>query len=994
MASGTSVGLLHNLRGLLENGKAAKLIDQELIERFSADHDEAAFAALVRRHGPLVLGVCRRVLRDREYAEDAFQATFLVLARSIRSLRHPEALSSWLHGVAHRVSLKRRAEAARQPLVDRRALEPRSPVDPGDEITTWRELRSALDEELARLPENIRTPLILCYLEDHTQDEAAAQLGLPRGTLKRRLEKGRELLRLRLGQRGITLSAALLGTTLGQQVGAAVPRLLVASIVRSCALFAAGKGAGQSLTAQALAETFLKTVGRVPTHCVTAVVLAVAGAVLGGTLLGVTATKARPKQASPAASSKGQGQVKKELANDQPAAVATDRYGDPLPAGAIARLGSTRFRHGNFVFCLAYFPDGKTLATGGQGRNICLWDAATGKLLRSLGSREVYALAISPDGKRIAAPTMLPEGQPVVQLFDAATGKEIRQFRGQESGLSMSLAFSHDGKTLAAGGHDKTVHLWNAETGEEIHRLQGHEGTVYSLQFSHDDKLLASTGLEEKIHLWDVASGKERTRLAGHPGGTGSVAFSPDRKTLVSGGKDQTIRVWDLATGRLAKTLTGANQEIRCVAFSPDGKYLASAHSEGTIGLWDVATDKILRTWKGHPHFAYPLRCLAFSPDGATLASVGGFESPVRLWETATGKERRLPGVHQEAVWGLAFGPDGKTLRSQSSDRRVADWDWTTGSERGSFRFGRETDWECAALSSNGKVLVTGERKDDATVRCYEASNGREVRILGKHPARVVAMQVSADGGVAASVDAEGNILLWDTAAGKEVRRLRGQRDLWLSVALSPDGKTVASPGSQNDRTIRFWEVATGKELPCIEKAGEPWGYGVFSPDAKTLATGGIHHSLIHLWDVASGKEVVTLSRQEQGTLNTTALAFSGDGRLLATGSGERVPGRVRVWELASGQEVHCFEAGQAGISSLAFAPDGRTLVSGGFDSTILIWDLTGRLRDGKLPQIRLTAERWDTHWQALAGADAAKAFQDPWANGDLGERPSSPRGG
>jgi RNA polymerase sigma factor (sigma-70 family) len=232
--------------------------DRHLLERFLTCQDEAAFAALVERHGAMVLGVAGDVLRHRQDAEDVFQATFLVLARRAGSVRRRGSVGSWLHGVAYRLALKARAAAA-----TRRRHESCSPARPPDESPddlTWRELSAILHEELERLPHRYRAPLVLCYLEGLTQDQAAEHLGLAKGTLKGRLERARLLLRGRLGRRGLAPAVVLLADA--YRPAGAAPAPLAAATARAAAAFAAGGAAGTSakviqLTKGALQAMFL-----------------------------------------------------------------------------------------------------------------------------------------------------------------------------------------------------------------------------------------------------------------------------------------------------------------------------------------------------------------------------------------------------------------------------------------------------------------------------------------------------------------------------------------------------------------------------------------------------------------------------------------------------------------------------------------------------------------------------------------------------------------
>src|SRR5262245_30985437 len=221
--------------------------DVELIRRFVETHDESAFEALVRRHGPLVQGVCRRILGDAHNAEDAFQAVFLVLVRKSASIRQPELLANWLYGVAYRIARKARIGALRRQTRERRAGKMATQARLLD--LEWVELKTVLDEELSQLPEKYRAPLILCYLCGRTNAEAARQLGWPSGSMSERLSRAREMLRRRLNRRGLTLSAGLLALLLLQKAASAdVSPLLVEATIKT-GLAGGSKAAAGSVSA-------------------------------------------------------------------------------------------------------------------------------------------------------------------------------------------------------------------------------------------------------------------------------------------------------------------------------------------------------------------------------------------------------------------------------------------------------------------------------------------------------------------------------------------------------------------------------------------------------------------------------------------------------------------------------------------------------------------------------------------------------------------------
>src|SRR5262245_27262129 len=246
MQNGSTSPVLRYLRRLGGIDPTSEPGDAYLLECFIVRRDEEAFAALVRRHGPMVLGVCRRVLGDVHDAGDAVQAASLVLARKAGAIGRREQLGNWLHGVAQRTALKARSSAARwqsiEPLADTLAAEPLGEL-------AWQELRLVLDEEIGRLPDRYRAPVVLCYLEGHSYAEAARHLGWPPGTVSGRLARAREILRGRLTRRGFALSAALLGTLLP----AAAPAAVSVSLLDATASAAAASAAGQTIAAGAVA---------------------------------------------------------------------------------------------------------------------------------------------------------------------------------------------------------------------------------------------------------------------------------------------------------------------------------------------------------------------------------------------------------------------------------------------------------------------------------------------------------------------------------------------------------------------------------------------------------------------------------------------------------------------------------------------------------------------------------------------------------------------
>jgi RNA polymerase sigma factor (sigma-70 family) len=647
MASGQLHTVLQHLRRLIGTPEAGGVPDADLLSRFVSDRDEAAFELLVRRHERLVLNVCRRVLGHAQDAEDAFQATFLVLARKAAAVGRREALAGWLYRVAYRVALKARVRTARhgtaQPLDPERLAAP--PSDDPETAADWRDLRPLLDEEVNRLPEKYRVPVVLCYLQSRTYDEAARQLGLSRGTVSTRLTRARDLLRRRLARRGLAVGGGLLAALLTERAAeAAASAALLTLTVRAGVWFATG-AAGPALVSPQAA-----TLAKGALHAMLLTQLKTAAAVLTAVLFVGTGTGLLAYRAAAAGQPASKDEPPPQEQRSAPTA-AEPPPATPKPPPAAQNVVDGwqelpgRMEHEQSVLTVAFSPDGKLLASGSVDGAVKLWDVQSMRELRrfSSGNDIIAAVAFSPDGRHLFTAGGQRGHESMVRRWEVATG--TGQDLVSHPDIAECAAVSPDGRLLAWGTRDGAPQLTNLNDDKTTTAtLVGTKLPVLGVAFSPDAKVLVSVGGSEFIKpdnppgeatLWDVASFKIRAKIKGRDTFT-SVAFSPDGRTFATGSYDKTAALWDAASGKELRRLAGHEDVVRCVAFSPDGRTLATGGFDEDVKLWDVATGKTTATLRGHMR---AVMAVAFSPDGRTLAV--GTGSPrhtgrVVLWRRTT----------------------------------------------------------------------------------------------------------------------------------------------------------------------------------------------------------------------------------------------------------------------------------------------------------------------------------------------------------------------
>jgi WD40 repeat protein len=566
-----------------------------------------------------------------------------------------------------------------------------------------------------------------------------------------------------------------------------------------------------------------------------------------------------------------------------------------------------------------------------------LWTVAATVALTAISLSQLAAQLTSTAQGTNTNPALTDSGQ---------HNQPIRIIPGIKGGVR-AVAVSPDKQLLATASTDEpTIQLWNPQTGQLLPTLRGHTSPVAEVAISPDGKILVSGSRDKTIKLWDVNTGQLIRTLTGHSDVVETVAISQDGTILASGSGDKTIKLWNLKTGALIRTLTGHTQSVSALALSPDGQTLASGGE--TLKIWNLKTGQLLQTHSDssspYPgYFSYLVDSVAISPDGQFVASSsiddvskGHIEgNTIRVRNLKTGQiVHSLKAGSGNSVNTIAFSPDGQTLIASSGD--VMLWNLQTGERSRTLSIGSQAlalsrDGQTLFSAGNGSLTIWG-------VPALISDSGQNEQLLGTINAHQNAPQQG-----------------WGVS----------------TVALTPDGQTIASCSPNNNGEVKVWNRDSGALLYTL-KTGILGCTIAVSPDGETLATSSVRtdgSKIIKVFNFKTGQLKTTLSGAEN---SIERLVFSTDGQTLISGGIYDAKNAIKVWNLATGQLRHTLsENGYQGLFSLAISPDGKTLFSKQDREKVRVWDLQAGKLKSTLPIQSFADIRVSPDGQVLMGTDA-----------------------
>lgn len=613
--------------------------------------------------------------------------------------------------------------------------------------------------------------------------------------------------------------------------------------------------------------------------------------------------------------------------------------------------------HKDQVFAVAFSPNGKVVVTGSLDRTIKLWDAATGKEIKTLAghNEQVLAVAVNPSSQLLASGS----SDRTVKLWTMPSDDPTRIFAHADE--VNALAISPDGKLLAGAGKDSII-IWNPADGKQITQLKGHTGPVRGLAFNATSKVLASTGADGTLRFWEPASGKLlATRLSSESPGNSvawdagktaftagddgtiklwpfpppaarklpdhgeavtALALSADGQQVISASADKTVRICTFAKGEQVRHLTGPAGAVNAVALAPDGKTAAAGTADNRLFVWNAADGKVLSQDAAHTG---PVTGVAFHPQGKQILT-SGKDGMVKLWTwppvpeqqpEPKPEDRAVTAIkaHEGGVTGASFDQNGSQALTGGADKTVKLWDLATSKEVRSWTMAEPV----AAVAFSRDFAQVGAAAGK-TVKIWNRADGKDLLSLD-HPAPVLSLAFSFDKTKLVTGAADNRCRVWDLKTGKLMEAF-GRRGAIQAVVLHPDNQSIITGSA--DKTVRVQPLAVTR-LTVASKT--PVRSLVFVPEGNRLLSAADDGS-VKLWNLGNGTS-------ESGAASAPRAALAKNGLLVAAGSGQT----VRISTLYNGKERAALKT-PAPIRSLAFSPNNQMLAAACADGTILTWDV------------------------------------------------------
>lgn len=530
----------------------------------------------------------------------------------------------------------------------------------------------------------------------------------------------------------------------------------------------------------------------------------------------------------------------------------------------------------------------------------------------------VVAALPTPDGKRLVSVSL----DRTLRLWDLNSGAPLMHFYGCV-GNAGSFVVAQNGQSLIYATEDHSLVMYDLGSGTLLRRFRGHSAKISVCLLTPDGQLVIAAASDNSVRVWRVQTGEQLAMLSGHQSPPSSCACTKDSRYLITGSWDHTLRVWDLKTGRNVRTLQGHTGAVSGFALSSDGKYVVSASWDHTLRLWDVNTGAKVHVLVGH---TAPVNGCTVTPDGRFAISASD-DSTLKIWDLHGGRELRTLFGHSAAVKGCVLSHDGKSVLSVSEDATLRQWDVSTGSLLRTFA-GHLATVTCCAVAPDGRQLISAS--EDRTLKLWDLSAEPDGNREGGHVDAITGLWMSSDGQLLVSGSEDRTVKVWDLLAGTVMSTIFGHEDAVTACTGSLDGKTLVTVSA--DRTIAVWDLQTGSEKLRFSTTSTPSGEHAKSGSAALAFPSDDH--MIELWgmpmDVQRSGEISLRGR-------VRGCAMTPDGKYLVTGASDKL---LRLWDLRTGAELLRFVGHTGAVNACSILPGGVHMVTASADKTLVLWDL------------------------------------------------------
>jgi WD40 repeat protein len=573
--------------------------------------------------------------------------------------------------------------------------------------------------------------------------------------------------------------------------------------------------------------------------------------------------------------------------------------------------------HTKQVISLAFSSDGSMLTSGGTDNTIKVWDVPVNLPVRSLKSNDaVSAVALSPDGTKLA----LAGKDGSLRLVTSAEFKELVKFESGHQGAITGLGFTANGQTLASAGADRALRYWNTTNGQLIATVGAHTAGVNAVAINPAAAVACTVGDDGYLKFWSLPAVASKT-LPGHAGPIRAMALSPDNASYYTGSDDKTVKQFAIAGAKETRALTGPAAGIASVATHPQNAFIAAGTQDSRIFLWNNADGKVLTNWIAH---AGPVTSVQVNAQGTQLMSAGS-DGLVKFWALPAIPPRTM--THPDAVLAAVASPDGKKLFTGSSDKLVRIWDSAKQAMEKQFA-GHTGPVTAVAVSPSLQVLASGSA--DNTIRLWNQATAKESNVLLAHAEPVTALGINLAGTQMLSASEDGSVKLW--ALPLIAPKLFMHADQITTLALSADaGKMLTG---SNDKIVRLWNLASGAKERDFAGPTAPIVSIAIAGNGATVAAASADKT-VTLWNAADAKVLHKLTMPA----GPQTVIFSGDGQSVFVGLADN---NIKQIKNADGKEIKTLPAQQKGpIIALAMSPKGDMLFSASADKTIQAWALS-----------------------------------------------------